>query len=185
MRSFLFVPSFLLVSWLSLTTTYGQTIPDSLAHSSAAGRSSYKFAFGIRQAVNGDSETSLSGKYFLTPRAALHLTAGRVIGPGRSAVSLSYERHHRFFTSARFRYLYGAGVSLVAIRSTRDSGVPNTWSTRLYGNALLGLEYTCKSWPLAVSADGRLLVRADEPTQRRRESVANIALSAHYLLGRR
>lgn len=177
MRTLLIFSSVVVFSWLSLGSTYGQTSPDSVTTS--VGKTNYRFALGVRKSVTGDNETSLSGKYFLTPNAALHLTGGRVIGPGRSAISVAYERYHSLWHSARFRYFYGAGLSTVNFHSDTES---ISSRTRLYGNALLGIEYTCKTIPLAFSADGRILFRGLRPADWKKESVQNIGVSVHYLL---
>ena len=141
----------------------------------------YRFALGIRQSVAGDFESNLSGKYFLNSKSALHVTAGRIVSYRRNTISLSYERYHSLFHSANFQYFYGAGLSSVIGKDAFELVTHSTW--RIHGNAIAGIEYRCKSLPLAFSADGRTLFPLSKGFRPfGGSSIANFALSAHYLI---
>lgn len=180
MRISLFLLSLLLSVWLPINTAYCQTATDTI--NTAQPNPVYRFAVGVRKSVNGDDEISFSGKYFLTQKAVLHMTVGQLYGPGCAAVSISYERYHSLFHSARFQYTYGIGVSTLIFDGNVESIFRSDSRVRLYGNAIVGLNYTCRSLPLAMSIDGRVLARGFRTSNWSRESSQNLALSVHYLI---
>ena len=161
--------------WLHSSTSLGQAVPDSSLV--AAPRVNHKFAVGIRFSTFSDKENSLSGKYFLTPKSALHLTIGQYAGrPTSLSTTMLYERYRSLFHSTQLRCFYGLGLNVTTAESRRDFRLDDI-SFHVAGS--LGAEYSFKKLPLAFGVDGRqlLLLRQGDYNL----SSANIAVSAHYL----
>ena len=169
----------LTLPWLFAVNAYGQEATISTVTPSD-GRD-YKFAMGLRYSVGKESEISVSGKYFFTPKSALHLTAGRLVSDRRNTISLSYERYHSLLHSANFQFFYGAGLSSLIGKDVNELITHSSW--RIYGNATAGIRYQCKSLPLAFSVDGKKVFPLSggfRPFDN--NSMSNFALSAHYLI---
>lgn len=161
--------------WLSLGNAYSQIKSDTVNLASTP--VNHKFAVGVRFSTFSDKENSLSGKYFLTPTSALHLTIGKyVAGSGRLSTTLIYERYHSLFHTKQLRYLYGIGLNAHGAETGREFRLEDI---RIYAAVTLGAEYSFKTLPLSISVDGRQLVwlrQSSDPT-----GSANIAISVHYL----
>lgn len=162
--------------WLSLGVAYGQAIPNSVAVTPS--RASYKFAAGLRFSTFGHKESSLSGKYFLTSKAALHLTIGRFVdGPKNLSVTALYERYHPLFQLKNLQYLYGAGLSASFPKVLGETRLSNA---ETYAGVTLGVEYTVGALPLAIGVDFRQMFALSQYSSTLIES-HNLAVSAHYL----
>lgn len=161
--------------WLSLSTAYGQTVSDSAMTTS--GRAPYKFAVGARVATFGDDEISLSGKYFLSPKSALHLTVGRVRGGSESpSIAGFYERYRPLFRSEGLRYFYGVGLNAFFPKIQGETKLRNAIT---YAGATLGVDYAFKVFPLNFGVDFRQMFGLGQHTATLAES-HNLAVSAHY-----
>ena len=175
MRSTLACTAIVVIStWLFSATAHGQATPDSVAM--IANIIPHKFNLGLRYSTFSETEISLSGRYFLRPQSALHLTAGREIGGGGSqSIAVFYERHRPLFRSKHLRYLYGAGfsISFPKIRGERK------WSDASpYAGVTLGAEYVFNAFPLAIGLDFRQLFRLEQASSTESH---NLAVSAHYI----
>lgn len=160
--------------WLPLGIAHSQAVGDSIGKPSAMARQ--RHAIGVRYSTFGDTEISLSGRYFLRPQSALHLTVGREIGDGESpSVAAFHERYRPLFRSKHLRYLYGAGLS-VAFPKIREE---RRWrDASPYAGVTLGADYLFNSFPLAIGLDFRQLFRLKQASSTESH---NLAVSAHYL----
>ena len=162
------------LTWLSLVSAHGQALQDSIPEKSPA--ATYKFSVGGRLVTIGDSELSLSGRYFKNPKTAFRFVAGRADW-GDIITSLTIERYRQFNKPANFRYFYGAGLAATFPAVQNEAG---TRHARLYLSTLVGLEYTPKSFPLSLGVDYRVMLRGGFQAY----YIGSLGFSAHYSLGR-
>jgi long-subunit fatty acid transport protein len=138
----------------AFTTTQAQ---DSL-HIKQQVSAPYKVAVGMRYAFGGQTggDLGISAKYFVGKQSALEAYSNLSMESRFFLASLSYIWQPKLATSERFRPYTGIGIGLLRTKNHAPWHFDGPASyTNPVGVFSLGVEYSLKKIPLAISLDYR------------------------------